>query len=151
MPGEPAKRFGTTYSAKTLELMDLPPELRLWIYRILFFGSEEDDYYAYSVSECSSFIRASLNTAYDSIFNIRHHHWRMHRSRRKFDLAIFRTNRTIQAEAEPIFYGLASFNLIGPRVFHGSPSWQFLSHLTPRYRKLGRWVEALCFTGNPET
>ena len=150
MPGEPAKRFGTTYSAKILELMDLPPELRLWIHKILFFGSEEDDY-AYSVSECSSFIRASLHTAYDTIFNIHPYRWRTHRPRRKFDLAIFRTNRTIQAEAKPIFYGLASFNLIGARVFHGSQSWQFLSKLTPRYRKLGRRVEALCFTGHPVT
>lgn len=65
-------------------------------------------------------------------------------SSRRFPLAIFRTNHAIQAESEPIFYGSASFNLMGPPQ-GALRSWQCISELPRRYRRLIRRVEHFCF------
>ncbi|MCJ1468812.1 hypothetical protein MMC07_007442 [Pseudocyphellaria aurata] len=67
-------------------------------------------------------------------------------------MAILRTCHQIQEEAEAIFYGCSSFNLItdsfGPGDYR---SYEFLQTLPRRYRKLVRKVEHRCYhTFSPE-
>ena len=66
---------------------------------------------------------------------------RKHRDDRYPDLSIFQTSRQIQAEAEPVFYGSASFNLMGPWSNEHFQSFEFFQRLPQRYRKLIKHVE----------
>lgn len=68
----------------------------------------------------------------------------VYRTSRRFPLAIFRSNHAIQAESESVFYGSASFNLMN-RSQGGLLSWECISELPRRYRRLIRRVEHFCF------
>lgn len=152
--------------------MDLPAEIRKRVYELLFFGSEEDDGPIQPAHEIGPqdpcrFVQPALEVVSMSRTASRQIHMHeqteivwfsgaegppsyrkpVYTSSRRFPLAIFRCNHAIQAESEPVFYGLASFNLMGPSQGRRR-GWQCLSELPQRYRRLIRRVEHLCFDSN---
>ena len=139
--------------AKGPGLLDLPLELRLRIYEILFFGGEEDERIrlARGAQDSTNWINRTVAYSYDSIYKVHPYGRPRHRSKKNFSVSIFRTNRAIQSEAEPVFYGLAFFIFRTVRPNHGALCWQFISGLCSRYRKMIRRVELLYFPGYPDT
>ena len=127
--------------------LDLPGELRNRIYDLYFFGGE-DDVPLQHVYFNRSPPRLGLETcdkgpgkAITAHRQIHPYRDSIYRDDRHLDLSIFQTSRQIQAEAEPVFYGLASFNLMGPWSDEHFQSFEFLQRLPQRYRKLIKNVE----------
>lgn len=140
--------------------MDLPPELRNRIYETLFFGNGGGDIqiqpqeyllrhhrWSYGIEMPDAVHTASRQI--HPYYQPQSYHVNR-KSQRRFPLAIFRASHAIQAESEPQFYSLASFNLMGFRFSGVVESWQFLSELSRRYRKMIRRVEHLCFNSFSE-
>ena len=123
---------------RPFRFLDLPIELRKHIYKLLFFGGEEDRAIqpAFEIErplhaplsltetplERTTFTASRQIHPYDRPEPIE---WRslyddptpyrelIYKSLRRCPLAIFRVNHTVQAESELAFYGSASFNLMG--------------------------------------
>ncbi len=150
--------------------MDLPAEIRERVYELLFFGNEEDHGPIQPAHELgpqpktlssapSAKAESMAHTARRQIHVYDHteageqrslaaapppYQNRIYRTSRRFSLAIFRANHALQGESESVFYGSASFNFMGPGK--GSlRSWEWLSQLPRRYRRLIRHVEHFCF------
>ena len=157
-------------SDRPFRFLDLPIELRKHIYELLFFGGEEDRAIqpAFEIErrlgapfsfketplERTTFTASRQIHPYDrpepiEMFSISAgpppYRELIYKSLRRYPLAIFRVNHTIQAESELIFYGLASFNLMGGQSLRTFASWEWLSQLPRRYRRLIQRVEHFCY------
>ncbi len=142
---------------------DLPAELRIRVYQILFFGCEDEaspiqphralePYIAWRNQPLSEVEDPTYNGTRHIHPNHLHHPYQKNDSpRRRSPLAVFRVNHAIQAESEPVFYGLASFNLTGTRSYGDVETGEFLSKLPRRYRRLVRRVEHLCYNAVSNT
>ena len=155
---------------RPFRFLDLPIELRKHIYELLFFGGEENRAIqpAFEIErplgglfslkrtppERTTFTATRQIHPYDRPEPIEI--WPMsagpppyreliYKSSRRYPLAIFRVNHTIQAESELTFYGSASFNLMGGQSLRTIASWEWLSQLPRRYRRLIQRVEHFCY------
>lgn len=151
-----SKAAGMTISVsdQPFKFSDLPTEIRVRIYEILFFGCEEDegpiqpqrhvvpDPWAYGIV-VPSFTQTARRQVYP--YCRPEYHQSKLTSRKRFSLAIFRVSKAIQAESEPAFYGTASFNLMETPIPGGVDSWRFFSTLPRRYRGMIRRVEHFCY------
>ena len=150
--------------------LDLPIELRKHVYKLLFFGDEEDRAIQ-PAFEIERPLHAPLSFTETPLERItftapRQVHpydrpepieiWSMasepppyreliYKSLRRYPLAIFRVNHAVQAESELTFYGSASFNFMGGQSHREIASWEWLSQLPRRYRRLVRRVEHFCY------
>lgn len=135
---------------ESFRFLDLPSELRNRAYDFHFFAGENDmplqHLYYDRVPRVPGTRRLGTwdkgpykaITAHRQIHPYRDH---MNRDDRYLGLEIFRTSRQIQAEAEPVFYGSASFNLMGSWCRDHFQSFEFLQRLPQRHRKLIKHVE----------
>ena len=111
--------------AKGPKLLDLPLELRLRIYDVLLFGGEEDERIrlARGAQDSKDWINITVDHSYNSICKVHPYGHPRHRSKNNFNVTLFRSNRAIQSEAEPVFYGLAFLNSRTVRPNHGALCW----------------------------
>jgi len=124
----------------TCHFLQLPRELRDQIYGEMFFPGEQQPEEQDRLGLASTAVRQIH--PYDTN--------RRHLFRFDFDFAIMRTCHQIQMEAEAVFYGTSSFNLMyqdwdrGP---HGVKlSYEFLEKLPARNRRLIRRIERKCYS-----
>ena len=136
---------------------DLPLELRRQVYEILFFDDLVTDYAANSLGhsvgrkntaprQIHPYSVADPRSCYSGAHHSPHGTKLGYKSVKRFPLAIFRTNHMIQTEAEAVFYGSASFNLMSDQDHGRISSWEWLSQLPCRYRKLITRVEHFCYS-----
>ena len=126
----------------------LPRELRDRIYELLFFGGKNDDISPGNTNP--RFDSRKLKWASDGLAGTAKnqiHPYRVDSKHQpKYDVAILRTCNQIQAEAEVVFYGWSSFNLITDNFGPGDyQSYEFLEKLPRRCRKLIRKIEHRCY------
>lgn len=159
--------MSATCSGQPFRFLDLPAELRVRVYEIFFFEDvhkpppiqaareieapfpryhpklktevvvhtaprQIHPYKRREASQCDDGVKPTANQ-----FN---------KPVNRYPLAIFRVCRSIQAEAEAFFYGSVSVNLMGGQVRKEIASWEWLSRLPRRQRRLIRRVEHFCFT-----
>ena len=155
---------------RPFRFLDLPVELRKHVYKLLFFGGEEDRAIqpAFEIErplnaprsltetplERTTFTASRQIHPYDrpepiEILSISAepppYRELIYKSLRRYPLAIFRVNHAVQAESELTFYGSASFNLMGGQSHKKIASWEWLSQLPRRYLRLIRRVEHFCY------
>lgn len=133
---------------KPFPFTQLPRELRYNIYELLFFGRKDCANHSNNVN--SRFDFRKLKWASDGLAgtaeNQIHPYRRDSKHQPQYDVAILRTCRQIQQEAEAVFYGRSSFNLITDNFGPGDyQSYEFLQTLPRRCRKLIRKVEYRCY------
>ena len=149
--------------------MDLPSEMRRRVYEMLFFDNDGDPPSIQVPQEIERPWPPDQN--YHQEEPVHTAPWQVHpygradptdkrlptcgrqsrdtpqyKSPTRFSLSIFRVSRTIQEEAEAVFYGSASFNLMGGQFWNVISSWAWLSQLPRRYRRLIRHIEHFSFT-----
>lgn len=133
--------------------LQLPLEIRQRIYELHFFHREIEpslpyhDPCKFGGRKLKWAVEALCATAVNQL-----HPYRVGTKRQpSFELSIFRANRQIQAEAEAVFYGWSSFNLIMDSFgVINFKTFEFLETLPRRYRRLIRRVEARCFCDFPQ-
>ncbi len=115
----------------------LPRELRDQIYGEVFFPGEDQP---------KEFDQDSLGLAPTAVRQIHPYDTDEHR-KPQYDLAIIRTCRQIQREAEAVFYGTSSFNLMY-QDWNDSVklSYEFFEKLPVRNRRLIRRLERKCYS-----
>ena len=139
---------------KSFPFTQLPRELRNHIYEWHFFA--EKHHHSVSNNSNRGFDFRKLKWASDGLAGTAKNQIHPYRVDSKhqpqYEMAILRTCRQIQDEAEAVFYGWSSFNLTTDNFGPGDyQSYEFLQTLPPRYRKLIRKVEHRCYhTDLPE-
>lgn len=130
---------------KPFPFTQLPRELRNNIYELLFFGGNDHANLSNNVFDSRKLKWASDGLARTAKNQI--HPYRVDsKYQPQYDVAILRTCHQIQEEAEAIFYGSSSFNLITDNFGPGDyQSYEFLQTLPRRCRKLIRKVEHRCY------
>lgn len=138
----------------TPPFLRLPLEIRQRIYEFHFFHREIDpglpyhDPHKFEGRKLKWAVEGLSGTAANQIHPYR---WGTNRQPR-YELSIFRTNRQIQEEAETVFYGWSSFNLITDSFGKWNyKSFEFLETLPRRYRRLIRRIEARCYEDFDQT
>lgn len=117
----------------------LPREVRLLIIgEILFPGEKEPE----------EFSQNTMGLAATAVRQIFPYDKNEHRKPR-FDVAIIRTCRQLQLEAEEVLYGTSSFNLMYQDWYDRTKlSYEFFQALPTRLRKLVRRVERKCYSAH---
>lgn len=143
-------------SGQVCHFLRLPLEIRQQIYELHFFrryiepGLPYNDPVKFEGRKLGWAVEGLSGTAINQI-----HPYRMGTPRQpRFELSILGTNRTIQHEAEQVFYGWSSFNLVMDSLSSiNQKTYEFLEHLPRRCRVLIRRIEARCFeqTAHPGT
>ena len=128
--------------------LKIPLEIRQRIYELHFFYREVETSLPYS--DPHKFEGRKLKWAVEGLCGTavnQIHPYRQGTKRQpSFELSIFRTNRQTQLEAEAVFYGWSSFNLIMDSFgLISYKTFEFLETLPTRYRRLIRRVEARCY------
>ncbi|KAI9737183.1 MAG: hypothetical protein M1834_000776 [Cirrosporium novae-zelandiae] len=127
-------------SSQPFNFLGLPRELRDQIYGQLFFPGEDDP------DKISKFSQNSLGLGHTAVRQI-HPYDNRPEMKPRFNLTIFRTCKQIQTEAEYIFYGTSSFNLMYQDWSDSiKVSYEFFEKLPRRYRRLIRRVERKCYS-----
>lgn len=129
--------MANAFCDSTCHFLRLPIELRDQIYAEVFFPGEEQP----KDFEQDRFGLAPTAVRQIHPYNTDPHH------RLPFDMAIMRTCRQIQEEAEEVFYGTASFNLMYQDwADNVKLSYEFLEKLPRRNRRLIRRIERKCYS-----
>lgn len=138
----------TLQTENPIPFTQLPRELRNYIYELVFFGAKDHDNLSNNVNHI--FDSRKLKWASDGLAGTAKNQIHPYRIDSKYqpqyDVAILRTCHQIQEEAEAVFYGRSSFNLITDNFGPGDyQSYEFLQTLPRRYRRLIRKVEHRCY------
>lgn len=133
---------------KSFPFIQLPRELRNYIYEWHFFAGKHHNSLSNNFNHGFDFRK--LKWASDGLAGTAKNQIHPYRVDSKhqpqYEMAILRTCRQIQEEAEAVFYGRSSFNLTTDNFGPGDyQSYEFLQTLPPRYRKLIRKVEHRCY------
>lgn len=143
-------------SDQVCHFLRLPMEIRQKIYELHFFRRKVEPSLPYN--DPVKFEGRKLGWAVEGLSGTdinQIHPYRTGTQREpKFELSIFRTNRIIQQEAEAVFYGWSSFNLVMDSLSSiNQKTYEFLEKLPRRYRVLIRRIESRCFeqTAHPGT
>ena len=130
-------RMANACSDSTCHFLRLPRELRDQIYGEVFFPGEEQP---------EDFEQDRWGLAPTAVRQIHPYDTDLGQ-RPRFDVAIIRTSRQIQEEAEAVFYGTSSFNLMYQDWCDSVKlSYELLEKFPARNRRLIRRIERKCYS-----